>query len=285
MMLRVGCHLSSAGGFLKMGKTAAKIGANTFQFFTRNPRGSRAREIDPEDVRKYLEFAGEHGIGQLLAHAPYTLNAASSDEHVREFARETMADDLKRMEYLPGSMYNFHPGSHVGQGPEEGVRLIADMLNTCLTQEQTTTVLLETMAGKGTEMGRSFEELRAILDRVELQEHMGVCLDTCHVFDGGYDIVEDLDGVLEEFDAVIGLDRLCAVHMNDSKNPLGSHKDRHEKLGMGQIGEEALARFLNHPKIKGLPVYLETPNELDGYAKEIAFLKRARQMQEATGSN
>ncbi len=285
MMLRVGCHLSSAGGFLKMGKTAAKIGANTFQFFTRNPRGSRAREIDPEDVRKYLEFAGEHGIGQLLAHAPYTLNAASSDEHVREFARETMADDLKRMEYLPGSMYNFHPGSHTGQGAETGIKKIAEILNEILRPEQSTRVLLETMAGKGSEVGRSFEELRAILDRVELQEHMGVCLDTCHVFDGGYDIVEDLDGVLEEFDAVIGLDRLCAVHMNDSKNPLGSHKDRHEKLGMGQIGEEALARFLNHPKIKGLPVYLETPNELDGYAKEIAFLKRARQMQEATGSN
>ncbi|HIV25349.1 MAG TPA: deoxyribonuclease IV [Candidatus Scatomonas pullistercoris] len=284
-MLRVGCHLSSAGGFLKMGKTAAKIGANTFQFFTRNPRGSRAREIDPEDVRKYLEFAGEHGIGQLLAHAPYTLNAASSDEHVREFARETMADDLKRMEYLPGSMYNFHPGSHTGQGAETGIKKIAEILNEILRPEQSTRVLLETMAGKGSEVGRSFEELRAILDRVELQEHMGVCLDTCHVFDGGYDIVEDLDGVLEEFDAVIGLDRLCAVHMNDSKNPLGSHKDRHEKLGMGQIGEEALARFLNHPKIKGLPVYLETPNELDGYAKEIAFLKRARQMQEATGSN
>ena len=285
MMLRVGCHLSSAGGFLKMGKTAAKIGANTFQFFTRNPMGSRAREIDPEDVRKYLEFAGEHGIGQLLAHAPYTLNAASSDEHVREFARETMADDLKRMEYLPGSMYNFHPGSHTGQGAETGIKKIAEILNEILRPEQSTRVLLETMAGKGSEVGRSFEELRAILDRVELQEHMGVCLDTCHVFDGGYDIVEDLDGVLEEFDAVIGLDRLCAVHMNDSKNPLGSHKDRHEKLGMGQIGEEALARFLNHPKIKGLPVYLETPNELDGYAKEIAFLKRARQMQEATGSN
>ena len=268
-----------------MGKTAAKIGANTFQFFTRNPRGSRAREIDPEDVRKYLEFAGEHGIGQLLAHAPYTLNAASSDEHVREFARETMADDLKRMEYLPGSMYNFHPGSHTGQGAETGIKKIAEILNEILRPEQSTRVLLETMAGKGSEVGRSFEELRAILDRVELQEHMGVCLDTCHVFDGGYDIVEDLDGVLEEFDAVIGLDRLCAVHMNDSKNPLGSHKDRHEKLGMGQIGEEALARFLNHPKIKGLPVYLETPNELDGYAKEIAFLKRARQMQEATGSN
>lgn len=285
MMLRVGCHLSSAGGFLKMGKTAAKIGANTFQFFTRNPRGSRAREIDPEDVRKYLEFAGEHGIGQLLAHAPYTLNAASSDEHVREFARETMADDLKRMEYLPGSMYNFHPGSHTGQGAETGIKKIAEILNEILRPEQSTRVLLETMAGKGSEVGRSFEELRAILDRVELQEHMGVCLDTCHVFDGGYDIVEDLDGVLEEFDAVIGLDRLCAVHMNDSKNPLGSHKDRHEKLGMGQIGEEALARFLNHPKIKGLPVYLETPNELEGYAKEIAFLKQARQMQEATGSN
>ena len=285
MTLYVGCHLSSAGGFLKMGRTAVEIGANTFQFFTRNPRGSRAKELDPEDVRRYLEFAEEHGIGKILAHAPYTLNAASADEHVREFARETMADDLRRMEYLPGNLYNFHPGSHTGQGAETGIKKIAEILNEILRPEQTTRVLLETMAGKGSEVGRNFEELRAILDRVELKDHMGVCLDTCHVFDGGYDLVENLDGVLEEFDAVIGLDKLCAIHMNDSKNPLGSRKDRHEKLGEGYIGKEALKRFLNHPKIRGLPIYLETPNELDGYAKEIAFLKHARQMEEATGSN
>lgn len=283
-MLKVGCHLSSAGGFLKMGRTAVRIGANTFQFFTRNPRGSRAKELDPEDVKRYLVFAGEHGIGQILAHAPYTLNAASGDEHVREFARETMEDDLRRMEYLPGNLYNFHPGSHVGQGAEAGIKNIAELLNQVLKPEQSTTVLLETMAGKGTEIGRSFRELREILDRVELQEHLGICLDTCHVFDGGYDIAGDLEGVLQEFDAVIGLDKLKAVHMNDSKNPLGSHKDRHEKLGQGKIGEEALVRILNHPKIKGLPIYLETPNELEGYAREIAFLRKARQDQEPAGS-
>ena len=277
MKLRVGCHLSSAGGFLKMGKTAASIGANTFQFFTRNPRGSRAKALDPEDIRAFLEFVEEQDIRWILAHAPYTLNAASGDAHVREFARETMADDLRRMEFLPGNLYNFHPGSHVGQGTEEGIKKIAEILNEILRPEQTTRVLLETMAGKGTEIGGRFEELRAILDRVELGEHMGVCLDTCHVHDGGYDIVSDLDGVLEEFDAVIGLDRLKAIHMNDSKNPPGSHKDRHEKLGEGTIGKEALVRILNHPRLRGIPVYLETPNELPGYAGEIAFLKQAFQ--------
>ena len=284
-MLKIGCHLSSSGGFLKMGKTAVEIGANTFQFFTRNPRGSRAKELDPEDVKKYLEFAGKQGIGPVLAHAPYTLNAASGEERVREFARQTMEDDLRRMEFLPGNLYNFHPGSHVGQGTRAGIEKIAEILNEILRPEQTTTVLLETMAGKGSEIGGRFEELRAILDRVELSDHMGVCLDTCHVFDGGYDIAGDLEGVLREFDSVIGLERLKAIHMNDSKNPLGSRKDRHEKLGKGQIGEEALVRFLNHPAIRGLPVYLETPNELEGYTQEIAFLKKARQAEAPTGSN
>ena len=272
-MLRAGCHLSSSKGFLHMGKEALQIGANTFQFFTRNPRGSRAKAIDPEDVKAYLQFAGEHGIGQILAHAPYTLNACSKEERTREFALETMADDLERMEYLPGNCYNFHPGSHVGQGAEEGVRQIAALLNQILRPEQHTTVLLETMAGKGTEVGRSFEELREILDRVELQSHMGICLDTCHVYDAGYDNVQDLDGVLEEFDQVIGLDRLKAVHLNDSKNPFASHKDRHEKLGEGFLGAEALLRVVNHPQLKHLPFYLETPNELPGYQKELEFLR------------
>lgn len=272
-MLTIGCHLSSAGGFLAMGKTAIEIGANTFQFFTRNPRGSKAKAIDPEDVRKYHEYAAEHGITKILAHAPYTLNPCSKDSRVREFALETMADDLKRMEYVPGNCYNFHPGSHVGQGVKAGIAMIADTLNQILRPEQTTTVLLETMAGKGSEVGRSFEELQEILSRVELQDHMGVCLDTCHVYDAGYDIVQDLDGVLEKFDQCIGLDKLKAIHMNDSKNLFASHKDRHEKIGEGSIGTECMVRIINHPALQGIPVYLETPNELDGYAAEIALLK------------
>ena len=272
-MLTIGCHLSSAGGFLAMGKTAIEIGANTFQFFTRNPRGSKAKAIDPEDVRKYHEYAAEHGITKILAHAPYTLNPCSKDSRVREFALETMADDLKRMEYVPGNCYNFHPGSHVGQGAKAGIAMIADTLNHILRPEQTTTVLLETMAGKGSEVGRSFEELQEILSRVELQDHMGVCLDTCHVYDAGYDIVQDLDGVLEKFDQCIGLDKLKAIHMNDSKNLFASHKDRHEKIGEGSIGTECMVRIINHPALQGIPVYLETPNELDGYAAEIALLK------------
>lgn len=272
-MLTIGCHLSSAGGFLAMGKTAIEIGANTFQFFTRNPRGSKAKAIDPEDVRKYHEYAAEHGITKILAHAPYTLNPCSKDSRVREFALETMADDLKRMEYVPGNCYNFHPGSHVGQGAEAGIDMIADTLNQILRPEQTTTVLLETMAGKGSEVGRSFEELQEILSRVELQDHMGVCLDTCHVYDAGYDIVQDLDGVLEKFNQCIGLDKLKAIHMNDSKNLFSSHKDRHEKIGEGSIGTECMVRIINHPALQGIPVYLETPNELDGYAAEIALLK------------
>ena len=272
-MFTIGCHLSSAAGFYHMGKEAIGIGANTFQFFTRNPRGSKAKAIDQKDVERFHVFCRENGIERILAHAPYTLNACSKDPHVREFALETMADDLMRMEYVPGNCYNFHPGSHVGQGAEEGIRLIADTLNQILKPEQTTTVLLETMSGKGSEVGRSFEEIRAILDRVELQEHMGVCLDTCHVYDAGYDIVNDLDGVLEQFDRTIGLSRLRAIHLNDSKNPFASHKDRHEKIGQGSIGTEAMIRIINHPALQGIPVYLETPNELDGYAEEIRFLK------------
>lgn len=272
-MLRIGCHLSSSKGFLHMGKEAVKIGANTFQFFTRNPRGSKAKEIDEKDVAAFLEFSREHGIGQILAHAPYTLNPCSKDEKTREFALLTMEDDLKRMEYIPGNCYNFHPGSHVGQGSQEGIRMIADTLNQILKEEQRTTVLLETMAGKGTEVGRSFEELQAILEKVELKDHMGVCLDTCHVYDAEYDIVEHLDEVLETFDQIIGLQKLKAIHMNDSKNPFGSHKDRHEKIGEGSLGLEAFRRIINHPSLKGVPIYLETPNELDGYAQEIALLK------------
>ncbi len=274
-MLKIGCHLSSSKGFLAMGKTALSIGANTFQFFTRNPRGGKAKELDLEDVAAYCSFAKEHGLFPILAHAPYTLNACAADEGLREFAENTMADDLARLEHLPGSMYNFHPGSHVQQGAERGIELISSLLNKILKAEQTTTVLLETMAGKGSEVGRSFEELRAILDRTALSDKLGICLDTCHVFDGGYDIENDLDGVLEEFDRVIGLSRLRAVHLNDSKNPLGSHKDRHEKLGEGKISLKALEAVLNHPALRELPFYLETPNELEGYAKEIAMMKAA----------
>ena len=272
-MLTVGCHLSSSKGYLAMGKDAVKINANTFQFFTRNPRGGNAKAIVPSDVEAYLAFAAEHNITRILAHAPYTLNACSADEHLREFARATMADDLARMEYTPGNCYNFHPGSHVKQGVEIGITYISDMLNAILKPDQTTTVLLETMAGKGSEIGRSFEELREILDRVTLSDHMGVCLDTCHVWDGGYDIVNHLDEVLTEFGRVIGLSRLKAIHLNDSLNPLGAHKDRHARIGEGYIGKEALIRIINHPALRKLPFYLETPNELDGYAAEIALLR------------
>lgn len=272
-MLTVGCHLSSSKGYLAMGKDAVKINANTFQFFTRNPRGGNAKAIVPSDVEAYLAFAAEHKITRILAHAPYTLNACSADKNLREFARATMADDLDRMEYTPGNCYNFHPGSHVKQGVETGISYIADMLNAILKPEQTTTVLLETMAGKGSEVGRSFEELRKILDRVTLSDHMGICLDTCHVWDGGYDIVNHLDEVLTEFDRIIGLSRLKAIHLNDSLNPLGAHKDRHARIGEGHIGKEALIRIINHPALRNLPFYLETPNELDGYAAEIALLR------------
>lgn len=269
----LGCHLSSSKGFLHMGKEAISIGADTFQFFTRNPRGGKAKEIDPKDVERYLEYAKEHELHQIVAHAPYTLNACSADERVREFAKIVMEDDLKRMEYVPGNFYNFHPGSHVGQGTETGIEMIADLLNELLDRELHTTVLLETMAGKGSEIGGRFEELAQIIARVEHQEQLGVCLDTCHVYDGGYDIVHDLDGVLQEFDQIIGLERLRAVHVNDSKNPFHSHKDRHEKIGEGTIGYEALYRLVHHPLLQGRPFCLETPNELDGYANEIRMLR------------
>lgn len=272
-MLNIGCHLSSADGMLAMGTTATSIGANTFAFFTRNPRGGSAKPIDPQDAAALRAHMAEHGFAKLVAHAPYTLNACSGKEHTRAFAHEAMADDLVRMESLPGNFYNFHPGSHVGQGVQAGIEMIADLLNDVLAPEQTTKVLLETMAGKGTEVGGRFEELAAIIERVELSDHVGVCFDTCHVHDAGYDVVDDLDGVLEEFDRVIGLDRLCAVHINDSKNPLGSHKDRHEKIGQGTIGLEAFGRIVNHPALRDKPFILETPNDLDGYAAEIKLLR------------
>lgn len=274
-MLTVGCHLSSAKGYLAMAKTACSLGANTFQFFTRNPRGGKAKAIDPADVEAFLAFAREHGIETVLAHAPYTLNAAAADARVRDFARETFADDLARMEATPGQLYNFHPGSHVKQGPEVGVEKIAEVLNEVLRPEQTTTVLLETMAGKGTEVGRSFEEIASIIDRVELEGHVGVCLDTCHVWDAGYDIVGDLEGVLEEFDRIVGLERLRAVHLNDSLNPCGARKDRHARLGEGHIGFEPLVAVVDHPSLRDLPFFLETPNELPGYAKEIERLRES----------
>lgn len=272
-MLRIGCHLSASKGFYHMGKEAASIGANTFQFFTRNPRGGSAKPLDLDDIHKYLEYAKQHGIDRILAHAPYTLNACAQKDGLREFALATMQDDMQRLEHIPGGMYNFHPGSHVGQGEEKGIELIADLLNELLRENYSTRVLLETMAGKGSEVGRTFEELRKIMDHVEQKERLGVCLDTCHVFDGGYDIVNQLDDVLKKFDEVIGLDKLCAVHLNDSMNPLGSHKDRHQKIGEGNIGVEAFRRIINHPSLRELPFFLETPNELDGYAKEIALLK------------
>ena len=272
-MLKIGCHLSASKGFEHMGKEILSLGGNTFQFFTRNPRGGSAKAISEKDVEAFRALCQENGISVILAHAPYTLNAASADERTREFARETMADDLQRMEYVPGNLYNFHPGSHVGQGVDVGTAYIVSMLNEVLKPEQTTTVLLETMAGKGSEIGRTFEEIKAIIDRVELNDHLGVCLDTCHVYDAGYDIVNHLDEVVDKFDSVIGLDRLKAVHLNDSKNPFESHKDRHEKIGEGSIGVDAMKRIINHPKLRHLPFYLETPNELDGYAKEIALLK------------
>lgn len=273
---KIGCHLSTSKGFLNMGKEAVSIGGNTFQFFTRNPRGGAAKPINEADMLAFRKYAQENGIEVILAHAPYTLNACSADENTRTFAIQTFADDLKRMEYVPGNLYNFHPGSHVKQGVETGITYISDMLNQVLSPDQTTTVLLETMAGKGTEVGRSFEEIKAIMDRVELSDHLGVCMDTCHVYDAGYDIVDHLDEVLEKFDQIIGLDKLKAVHINDSKNPFESHKDRHEKIGEGSLGTDAFERIINHPALKDLPFYLETPNELDGYAKEIELLKTLR---------
>lgn len=272
-MLNIGCHLSASKGYTHMAKEAISIDANTFQFFTRNPRGGKAKEVDLKDVDKFLEISKENNFAKILAHAPYTINVCSADENIRKFGIETMRDDLSKLEFVPGNMYNFHPGSHVGQGVDEGIKLIIEALNEVLFESQTTTVLLETMAGKGSEVGRTFEELRRIIDGVELKDKLGVCLDTCHVYDAGYDIVNNLDGVLEEFDKIIGLDRLKAIHINDSKNPFESHKDRHEKIGEGSIGVEALERIINHDKLRNLPFFLETPNELDGYAEEIKLLK------------
>ena len=275
-MLTIGCHLSASEGFLAMGKTALSIGANTFHFFTRNPRGSKAKAIDPDDAAAFLALAQANGFGRLVAHAPYTINPCSKTERTREFARMTLADDLKRMEYLPGNYYNFHPGSHTEQGMEVGISQIAETLNAILKPEQHTTVLLETMSGKSSEVGGRFEELREILDRVALNTRMGVCMDTCHISDAGYDIAGDIDGVLTEFDRVIGLERLKAVHINDSMNPLGAHKDRHARIGEGYLGEAAFGRIINHPALRDLPFILETPNDLAGYAREIGRLKELR---------
>ena len=272
-MLKIGCHLSSSKGFLAMGKEAVKINANTFQFFTRNPRGGSAKALDETDISKFLDFSAANSISTLLAHAPYTLNACAADPGIRKFAFEMMSDDLARMEYLPGNLYNFHPGSHVQQGVEVGIAYIAELLNSVIKPEQTTTILLETMAGKGSEIGGTFEEIHSIIDKVKIKDKLGVCLDTCHVYDAGYDIVNNLDGVLEEFDNVIGLHLLKAIHLNDSKNPFESHKDRHELIGKGYIGTDAILNIINHPKLRHLPFYLETPNDLAGYAAEIKFLK------------
>lgn len=271
--MNIGCHLSASKGYLSMGKQAFEIGADTFAFFTRNPRGGNAKKVNPEDVKAFLEFAKEHNFGKLVAHAPYTLNACSADESIRQFAKNTFKSDLEIMEYTPNQYYNFHPGSHVKQGVDVGIEYISQMLNESLKKEQTTTVLLETMAGKGSEIGRTFEEIKRIIDNVELKDKLGVCFDTCHVWDAGYDIVSDFSGVLEEFDRVIGIERLKAVHINDSKNILGSHKDRHEKIGLGNIGTEAFRIILNDKHTKDLPFILETPNDLAGYAEEIKLLR------------
>lgn len=273
--LYIGNHTASSKGYARMARQMHTNGGNTFAFFTRNPRGGRAKEIDPKDIREYLELAEEYKFGKIVAHAPYTLNACAAKEDLRTFARETFIDDLRRMEYTPGNYYNFHPGSHVGQGSETGIQKIAEILNDVLTEEQTTTVLLETMSGKGTEVGRNFEELQSILDKVEKREKMGICLDTCHVWDGGYDVVHDLDGVLNEFDRVIGLPRLKAIHLNDSLNERGSHKDRHARIGEGKIGVDALVRVIKHPALQEIPFILETPNDDAGWAEEIRILKEA----------
>lgn len=273
-MLYIGCHLSASKGYKDMGKQALKINANTFAFFTRNPRGGSAKAINQSDIDAFMEIYNENKFGKLVAHAPYTMNACAADEKIREFALNAMKDDIKRMEYTPNNYYNFHPGSHVKQGAEVGIKLISEQLNNVITVEQSTIILLETMAGKGSEVGRNFEEIRKIIDNVELNDKLGVCLDTCHVWDGGYDIVNNLDGVLEEFDRIIGLERLKAVHLNDSLNPLGAHKDRHAKIGEGYIGLDALINVINHPYLKELPFILETPNDLEGYAKEIEILRK-----------
>ena len=272
-MMMIGCHLSASKGFSAMAREAASIGANVFQFFTRNPRGGAAKDLDLEDIAEFKEIAAKEGISHLLAHAPYTINPCAAKPEVLEFARNTMADDLRRMDHVPGNMYNFHPGSHVGQGIERGIELIVETLDMAMYPELQTTVLLETMAGKGSEVGSRFQELREIMDRAALGDRIGVCMDTCHIYDAGYDVVNDLDGVLTEFDKVIGLDRLKAVHINDSKNPFMSHKDRHEVIGGGSLGIEAFRRIINHPALRSLPFYLETPNDLEGYKREIELLR------------
>ncbi|HSW35151.1 MAG TPA: deoxyribonuclease IV [Candidatus Limnocylindrales bacterium] len=272
-MLKIGCHLSASRGYTQMGKEALSIGANTFQFFTRNPRGGQAKNIDPKDVATFLAIAKENMFAKILAHAPYTLNPCASDERVAEFAYAVMADDMAVMENTPNNYYNFHPGNHVGQGLETGIDLVARLINKIMKPEHTTTILLETMSGKGTEIGSRFEELRAIIDKLELKSKVGICLDTCHVHDAGYDIIHDLDNVLDEFDRIIGLERLLAIHLNDSKNPFASHKDRHEKIGQGIIGMDTFRNVINHKKLRHLPFFLETPNDLTGYAKEISILK------------
>lgn len=272
-MFKIGCHLSASKGFLHMGEEIVSLGGNTFQYFSRNPRGGSVKALDMEDIEAFRAFAEENDIPCVLCHAPYTLNPCSKDEKTRDFAFRAMTEDLERMDLLPGNMYNFHPGSHVGQGTETGIGLIVELLNRVLREDLKTTVLLETMAGKGSEVGSRFEEIAQIIEKTDMGDKLGVCLDTCHVYDAGYDIVGDLDGVVDEFDRIIGLDRLKAIHLNDSKNPFESHKDRHEKIGEGSIGLEAVERIINHPALKELPFYLETPNELPGYKKEIELLK------------
>ncbi|WP_127058299.1 deoxyribonuclease IV [Veillonella ratti] len=272
-MLTIGCHLSISKGYLHMGTEALSLGANTFQYFTRNPRGGKARTFDEADMKALEAFMAEHNFGKILGHAPYTLNACAADPSLRQFAKNMMREDLERLEFLPNQLYNFHPGSHVKQGVDQGIEYIVEALNEVMFEGMHTTVLLETMAGKGTEVGRTFEEIARIIDGVKLKEYIGVCMDTCHIHEGDYDIIGDLDGVMESFDKIVGLDRLHAIHLNDSKNPRGAHKDRHEKIGEGHIGLEAITKVINHPALRNLPFYLETPNELDGYAKEIALLR------------
>lgn len=272
-MLTIGCHLSISKGYLHMGKEALSLGANTFQYFTRNPRGGKARTFDEADMKALEAFMAEHNFGKILGHAPYTLNACAADPSLRQFAKNMMREDLERLEFLPNQLYNFHPGSHVKQGVDQGIEYIVEALNEVMFEGMHTTVLLETMAGKGTEVGRTFEEIARIIDGVKLKDYIGVCMDTCHIHEGDYDIIGDLDGVMESFDKIVGLDSLHAIHLNDSKNPRGAHKDRHEKIGEGHIGLEAITKVINHPALRNLPFYLETPNELDGYAKEIALLR------------
>lgn len=273
IMLNIGCHLSSSGGYENMAKQAIGIGANTFQFFTRNPRGFKAKDIDYEDVKAFIQTAENNNFAKILAHAPYTLNPCSADTSIRALAKEILKDDIKRLELTPNNMYNLHPGSHVGQGVSEGIKYIAEALNENLSKKQTTLILLETMSGKGSEIGAKFEEIKQIMDKIELKEKIGVCLDTCHIYDGGYDIVNDLEGVIKEFDSIIGIKNLKAIHLNDSMNPFNNHKDRHQKIGEGSLGIKTIKNVINHPKLKNLPFYLETPNEIEGYAKEIALLK------------